>query len=157
MKKPIDRGGFGNQKTIKAAASENPKRGQKAMTQGRRGLSPLDHLATNQPARIWKGKSIKTARPRSSRFNPFSTILSDVTASLAANPIFANRCIKISNWMSVKQSSVWHKQRIPKTITFQLADSPYCLVDILDAHFCLPYGFFVLKLRQVSHTKGERV
>src|SRR6202451_4613922 len=100
VKKPVEMGGVGNQYTIRTAMNAKLRRGQKAQIHGRRGLSHLDHRAASQPPRIWKGKTIRTAIARSSGPKPFSIILSDVTASFAWNPILANRCIMMSDWIS---------------------------------------------------------
>ena len=100
VKKPIEMGGLGNQYTISVATNAKPSRGQNAKIQGRSGLSPLDHRAATHPPKIWKGKSIRTAIAKSSRPKPFSTNLSEVTASLAWKPIFANICMMMSDWMS---------------------------------------------------------
>lgn len=109
-KKPIEIGGLGNQYTIKVAKSASISRGQNAIIQGRRGLLPLDHRPAIHPANIWKGKSMRTAIARSSRPRPFSTILSWLTASLAAQPIFANK------W---RMQRVWTSESYHETTMFK--------------------------------------
>ena len=100
-KKPVEMGGVGNQYTTRVAVSAKARRGQKTQSHGRRGLSPLDHRAASHPPKIWKGKSIRTAIARSSRPKPFSTNLSEVTASLAWKPTLAKVCMMMSDWMSI--------------------------------------------------------
>jgi hypothetical protein len=110
VKKPLEMGGVGNQYTTRVEMSAKRKRGQKAQSHGRRGLSPLDHRAASHPPKIWKGKSTRTAIARSSRPKPFSTNLSEVTASLAWKPTFAKICMMMSDCMSVLAESVQYKR-----------------------------------------------
>ena len=108
----MEMGGVGNRYTIRVAMSVKKRRGQKAQSHGRRGLSPLDHRAASHPPKIWKGKSIRTAIARSSRPKPFSTNLSEVTASLAWKPTFAKICMTMSDCTSAldRISLIWWRK-----------------------------------------------
>lgn len=145
MKKPVEIGGLGNQYTISVAIKAKSRRGQKAWIQGRRGRSPRDHFAANQPPMIWKGKSMRTTRAKSSRLKPFSTSFSPVAASLAANPTFASKCTTIRSWTSVKKISNYPSVQI-KGITLQLANGPDSFIYGFDAHIYFTGGFFILEI-----------
>lgn len=110
-KNPKEYGVVGNQYTINVATNPRPNRGQKAQIHGLSGLSPVDQLAVNQPPRIWNGKSMRTAAARSSLLNPFSIIFNEVTASLAAKPTFAKKCMTISSCTS----DVWSSKACNQT------------------------------------------
>jgi hypothetical protein len=140
-------GGVGNQYTTRVEMSAKKRRGQKAQTHGRRGLSPLDHRAASHPPKIWKGKSIRTAIARSSRPKPFSTNLSEVTASLAWKPTFAKICMMMSDCTSVLGKNQFNtREQWRGQVTLQFANLPYSYIDGFDTHFVL-CALFSLKLK----------
>lgn len=107
---------------------------------------------------------MRTATARSSFKRPFSSSLSDVTESLAMNPILAIRWRTMKCCTSAKEtkragsvslqssfyisSSMTDKQAKERTLEFD--DAPHDLVDLLDVHVGLVLSdrILLLKLEQ---------
>lgn len=87
----------GNASTIGNHRRAKQSRTQAAYIQGRRGLSPTLHFAVSHPPKIWHGKSIKTAKAKSSLPSPFSTSLRVVTASFAWKPTLQKKWTMMSD------------------------------------------------------------
>ena len=144
-KKLIGIGGDGNIAIMIMAMTANPRRAQKAQIQGSRGLSPRAHFPARYPANNWNGKSMSTASAMSSIFRPFSTILSEVTASFAWNPILETKWSRQSDW-----TSIWGAWNVmlsdPEIVrTFELAYRPQNTVNPFEIHVVIFLRWWILQ------------
>jgi hypothetical protein len=90
----------GKRCTASVAKRQSTTRGKNIHIHGWRGRSRLIQFPANQPPKSSPGKLKSTTNARSPFCKPLSTILREVTLSLTANAILANKCMIMTDCTS---------------------------------------------------------